>query len=46
MVTTCAKTQIITARYNLEENEGEGYKRSERNAPDERPDIKQKLTEH
>jgi len=41
----CAKTWITTARYNWGKNEGEGYKRSEKNAHTEQPDEKQKLHE-
>jgi len=41
VVRACAKTWITTAWYNWGKNEGEGYKRLEKNAPIERHDGKQ-----
>jgi len=43
VVRACAKTWIITAWYDRGKIEAEGYKRSETNAPVERPDGEQKL---
>jgi len=38
VVRACVKTWIITAWYNQPKNEGEGYRRQEKNAPTEQPD--------